>query len=268
LIDWKTAGVGNPGVDLGELRKQVAISYGEKVPVYVLEGWERASGVRAENVPYWDATAALNTPTESESPTAERRRDAFLVPRSRSCDPAAKEDRQSWRRRARTHEHCRKTSASCTPGPPRATLDRPGPKSSSGRRRGRARLNELGDSADLGNDSLLDAVTEHLRNDALRSDIFHGFDRRLLPKRSSNMTTDTSTLPRRALVERDDPATPTRRESPLRTERRPAARRPRTKRGGGHLLRLLLPDESRHPASDPLLLLGPNGGPLWTSRTH
>jgi hypothetical protein len=82
------------------------------------------------------------------------------------------------------------------------------------------------------------------------------------------MTTDTSTLPRRALVEGDDSATPTRRESPLGTDRRrPAARPPRTKRGG-HLLGLLLPDESRRPASDPLLLLGPNGGPLWTSRTH
>lgn len=84
-----------------------------------------------------------------------------------------------------------------------------------------------------------------------------------------NMTTDTSTLPRRALVERDDSTTPTRRESPLGTDRRrPAARPPRTKRGSGHLVRLLLSDESRQAASDPLLLLGPNGGPLWTSRTH
>jgi hypothetical protein len=83
------------------------------------------------------------------------------------------------------------------------------------------------------------------------------------------MTTDTSTLPRRALVERDDSATPTRRESPLGADRRrPAARPPRTKRGGGHSLRLLLFDESRQPASDPLLLLGPSGGPLWTSRTQ
>jgi hypothetical protein len=83
------------------------------------------------------------------------------------------------------------------------------------------------------------------------------------------MTTDTSTLPRRALVERDDSATPTRRESPLGTDpRRPAAQPPRTKRGGGQLLRLLLPDESRQPASHLLLLLGPNGGPLWTSRTR
>jgi hypothetical protein len=82
------------------------------------------------------------------------------------------------------------------------------------------------------------------------------------------MSTDTSTLPRRALVDPDDSAAPTRRESPFGTDRRPAARPSRTKRGGGHLLRLLLPDESRQPASDPLLLLGPNGGPLWTSRTQ
>ena len=78
------------------------------------------------------------------------------------------------------------------------------------------------------------------------------------------MPTDTSTLPRRALEERDGSATPTRRESPLGTDRRrPTARSPRTR----HLLRLLLPEESRQPASDPLLLLGPNGGPLWASRT-
>jgi hypothetical protein len=83
------------------------------------------------------------------------------------------------------------------------------------------------------------------------------------------MPADTSTLPRRALLERDDSAPLTRRESPLGTDRRrPAARPPRTKRGGAHLLRLLLPDESRQPASDPLLLLGPNGGLLWTSRSQ
>jgi hypothetical protein len=34
------------------------------------------------------------------------------------------------------------------------------------------------DPADLGNDSLPDAVVKHLRNDALRSDMFDGFDRR------------------------------------------------------------------------------------------
>jgi aminoglycoside phosphotransferase (APT) family kinase protein len=78
LIDWKTAGAGHPGVDLGELRKQVAILYDDDAPGQVLQGWERAGGRRAEAVPYWDAVAALNTPTESYSPHATRRRDDFL----------------------------------------------------------------------------------------------------------------------------------------------------------------------------------------------
>jgi aminoglycoside phosphotransferase (APT) family kinase protein len=78
LIDWKTAGVGDPGVDLGELRKQVAIFYDHDAPTYVLEEWERASDVQVDDVPYWDAVAALNTPTESYSPLAADRRDEFL----------------------------------------------------------------------------------------------------------------------------------------------------------------------------------------------
>jgi len=48
LIDWKTAGVGNPGVDLGELRKQVAILYGGDAPKYALQGWERGSDAQAD----------------------------------------------------------------------------------------------------------------------------------------------------------------------------------------------------------------------------
>ncbi len=79
LIDWKTAGVGDPGVDLGELRKQVAFANGPDAPRYVLEGWERAAGVRAgEAVPYWDAVAALNTPAVCDPPAHTARRDAFL----------------------------------------------------------------------------------------------------------------------------------------------------------------------------------------------
>lgn len=85
LIDWKTAGVGSPGVDLGELRKQVAIIFGPDAPDVVLDGWERAAGTTAEDVAYWDAVAALNTPTEMEGwapfvdgPGATARRDAFL----------------------------------------------------------------------------------------------------------------------------------------------------------------------------------------------
>lgn len=91
LIDWKTAGVGAPGVDLGELRKQVAIIFGPEAPELVLEGWERAAGTKADDVAYWDAVAALNTRTELDDgyrsggwaplldPVgATRRRDAFL----------------------------------------------------------------------------------------------------------------------------------------------------------------------------------------------
>lgn len=81
FIDWKTAGVGAPGVDLGELRKQVAIAFGPHAPDHVLEGWEHAAGTRAADVAYWDAVAALNTRTELTDWTvlgATDRRDAFL----------------------------------------------------------------------------------------------------------------------------------------------------------------------------------------------
>ena len=71
-------GVGSPGVDLGELRKQVALVNGEDAPRYVLEGWERASDTRAADVAYWDAIAALNTPTECDPPAHTPRRDELL----------------------------------------------------------------------------------------------------------------------------------------------------------------------------------------------
>src|SRR5512133_2677998 len=92
LIDWKTAGVGDPGVDLGSLRLQMALQYGQDAPAHVLEGWQRQAGRAAVAVPYWDAVAALNTPTvlhgwvpgfaDDGSPldaaAVTERRDAFL----------------------------------------------------------------------------------------------------------------------------------------------------------------------------------------------
>jgi Ser/Thr protein kinase RdoA (MazF antagonist) len=69
LIDWKTAGVGDPGVDLGGLRMQMALQYGPDAPAHVLEGWERQAGRPATAVPYWDAVAALNTPTDLDHAT-------------------------------------------------------------------------------------------------------------------------------------------------------------------------------------------------------
>lgn len=77
LIDWKYAGVGNPGVDLGEVRKNVAILYDDNdAHGHVLDGWQRAAGTRADHIHYWDAVAALNTPTDAHHAT--RRRDEFL----------------------------------------------------------------------------------------------------------------------------------------------------------------------------------------------
>jgi aminoglycoside phosphotransferase (APT) family kinase protein len=66
LIDWKTAGVGDPGVDLGSLRMQMALAYGQEAPSHVLDGWQEQAGRTATAVPYWDAVAALNTPTVME----------------------------------------------------------------------------------------------------------------------------------------------------------------------------------------------------------
>ncbi len=77
LIDWKTAGVGDPGVDLGELRKQIAIAYELEAIAGIADGWQQASGQPATNLAYWDAVAALNTPTDLW-PEATPRRDAFL----------------------------------------------------------------------------------------------------------------------------------------------------------------------------------------------
>jgi hypothetical protein len=51
------------------------------------------------------------------------------------------------------------------------------------------------DPADLGNDSLPDAVVEHLRSDALRSDIFEGLRPPFATEKVPLMTTDAFTLP-------------------------------------------------------------------------
>jgi hypothetical protein len=82
------------------------------------------------------------------------------------------------------------------------------------------------------------------------------------------MTTDTFTLSRRALVEPDDQITSTRPTPPTEADGRATAQPRRSPRGAGQLLSLLLSDAGRQRAPDYLLLLGPNGGPLWTSRLH
>lgn len=92
LIDWKDAGVGDPGVDLGHLRMKMAVQYGPDAAAHVLDGWQRESGRQATDVPYWDAVAALHTPADLDdwepgfdeqgnrlaAPAVTARRDAFL----------------------------------------------------------------------------------------------------------------------------------------------------------------------------------------------
>ena len=77
------------------------------------------------------------------------------------------------------------------------------------------------------------------------------------------MSTDTFTLPRRALEH--DRATPAPHPTPVETGAQPAPAPRRPKRGAA-LLGLLL--QTRHPAADPVLLLGPSGGPVWSFRAQ
>jgi aminoglycoside phosphotransferase (APT) family kinase protein len=64
LIDWKAAGVGDPGVDLGALRLQMTLQYGLSAADHVLDGWQCETGRQLPNIPYWDIVAAISTPTE------------------------------------------------------------------------------------------------------------------------------------------------------------------------------------------------------------
>jgi hypothetical protein len=82
------------------------------------------------------------------------------------------------------------------------------------------------------------------------------------------MTTDTLTLPQHALVDGDDQTTLSRSGSSIGSDGRPVDLPRRSRRGVGRVLRLLLSDEGRKPASDHLMLLGPNGGPLWAARVR
>lgn len=92
LIDWKDAGVGDPGVDLGHLRMMMATQYGLNAAAHVLDGWQKESGREASSLAYWDTVAALHTPTDLDNwppgfdergdqlgtVALSQRRDAFL----------------------------------------------------------------------------------------------------------------------------------------------------------------------------------------------
>jgi aminoglycoside phosphotransferase (APT) family kinase protein len=64
VLDWDAAGIGSPGIDLGSLRLDAALCYGQDAVTEVLSGWQDEAGRAAPDVPYWDAVAALATPPD------------------------------------------------------------------------------------------------------------------------------------------------------------------------------------------------------------
>jgi len=93
VLDWDCAGVGPPGIDVGSLRCDAAVTRGPDAAGAVLAGWERAAGRALDGVPYWDLVAGLATPpdmgwfvaanhdqgrTDLSPATMVERRDAFL----------------------------------------------------------------------------------------------------------------------------------------------------------------------------------------------
>jgi aminoglycoside phosphotransferase (APT) family kinase protein len=76
LIDWGCAGVGHPGIDLGHARLSAAFSYGIEAADTLLDGWEQATGRRADAMPYWDTVAALESAPDMGTVTEIR--DTFL----------------------------------------------------------------------------------------------------------------------------------------------------------------------------------------------
>lgn len=78
------------------------------------------------------------------------------------------------------------------------------------------------------------------------------------------MSTETLTSPHHVLPvgERSSISA----EQPTPAVRQPARAACLTRRGAGHLLRSFVSGDDHRSAVDPLMLLGPGGGPIFTSR--
>jgi aminoglycoside phosphotransferase (APT) family kinase protein len=59
LIDWKEAKVGDPGVELANLRYYAALQYGPDGSGMVRRGWENERAQEAADVAYWDIVWVL-----------------------------------------------------------------------------------------------------------------------------------------------------------------------------------------------------------------
>jgi aminoglycoside phosphotransferase (APT) family kinase protein len=64
FVDWKYAGVGPFGVDLGSIRCDVALLYGQTAADLILAGWADAIGAPIPDMQYWDLVGVLNTPPD------------------------------------------------------------------------------------------------------------------------------------------------------------------------------------------------------------
>lgn len=93
VIDWEAAGVGNAGIDIGSLRWDAALLFGQYAADEIVVGWESASGRAATDIAYWDLVSGANTPADLtpmvesmthqgrpdlDGPTLNQRRDDFL----------------------------------------------------------------------------------------------------------------------------------------------------------------------------------------------
>ncbi|MBM7784974.1 phosphotransferase family protein [Tenggerimyces flavus] len=76
-IDWDTAGVGQPGIDLGWARFDAALFYSQQAADEILRGWMEETGYEPAGVAYWDAIAALQSPADLGELSPQR--DAFLL---------------------------------------------------------------------------------------------------------------------------------------------------------------------------------------------
>ena len=66
LVDWDSAGRGPAGIDLGSLRLDATYCFGINAAADVLDGWQDHAKRPAENVAYWDLTAALSAPPDMD----------------------------------------------------------------------------------------------------------------------------------------------------------------------------------------------------------
>jgi aminoglycoside phosphotransferase (APT) family kinase protein len=64
FVDWDAAGFGQPGLDLGSIRFDVALYFGLDGLDAVTEGWRQAGGPPIDQLAYWDVLAALSSPAD------------------------------------------------------------------------------------------------------------------------------------------------------------------------------------------------------------